>query len=168
MSVPKQMAKRRRLELRRRRKQVARQRHQAQHPALPGEVGIAHSVGGIRMSDVLEDFVEPFIHYLPDEPDLNAYRGLLSLGMAAWNAALTPDLLKRQRLIDDVIRSGLCSATQDQAIFRQLVDELIVRKERHFAGYNRPILDFVLEDRGDSWHLTVASVVAMPAQGNAA
>lgn len=42
---------------------------------------------------------------------------------------------------------------------REIVDQLIVRKQRFFAGYRRPIPNSSLEDRGDHYYLAVASAL---------
>jgi len=40
---------------------------------------------------------------------------------------------------------------------RQLIKELMVRKERFFSQYRRMIIDFEVADTGGEWHLSVMS-----------
>jgi hypothetical protein len=42
-----------------------------------------------KMSEVLEQFVEPYWEELPDTAD--DFRKILTIGVAAWNAALLPE-----------------------------------------------------------------------------
>jgi len=177
MSVPKNLAKRQKLARKRQRKQQSRLKHRKQS-ALPTESfqaepleekfpqslaekfpgGIVHvgAVGNIKTSDVLDDFVKPFADLIEDA---DAYRRLLTLGMLAWNAALEPEW-RQQQMVDDVIGKGLAAETQwVQMNCRQIVNQLVERKRKYFAQYKRPILNFMLQDTGDGYHLTVISAV---------
>ena len=88
-----------------------------------------------------------------------AQRRLLSMGVWAWNAALTSSA-KQQKMIDDFVREIMRSEDEQlQAMFKDLLSELVDRKKRYFAQYTRPILDFILTDLGDGLHLTVISAL---------
>ena len=156
MSVPKQIAKRQKLARKRQRKQEARSRRQRSRGYGSGEYLDFDAPGGVRMSEVLGQFVGP----LADEVrDIDAYRRLLTLGVLAWNVALTPEP-RRQEMIDDMLGKGLTAESREaRATCEEIVDWLIVRKQRYFAAYTRPILKFTVEDRGDHYYLMVMSAV---------
>jgi hypothetical protein len=86
-------------------------------------------------------------------------RKLLNLGTLAWNAALLPEDQRRAR-IDGTLAAGLSRASEaDRAHARELVEALVRRKEELFAANRRAIVSFELADRGDDYHLTVASTL---------
>jgi hypothetical protein len=173
MSVPKNRVKQQKLARKRQRKQKARLKHHHKRPEIYGELmpidlplGVKFhngAVGGIKMSEVLEEFVEPFAHLIEDDERLRnkeAYRNLFMLGTLAWNAALRP-MEEREEMIADALSNSLAAESQwMQMQCRQIVDELVARKFKHFAEYKRPILEFVLEDRGNTYHLSVISAIA--------
>jgi hypothetical protein len=158
MSAPKSRARKQKLARKRRRKQEARQRRKkrgcgSREDYFP--VGTLVS-GGLKMSDVLQDFMKPFLDEAEGE---DALRRLFTIGMVAWNAALSPEP-QRQELLDDVLSEGSAGLSPEmQAVGRQFINQLIERKERYFDQYRRPILDFVLTDIGDGYHLSVVSAV---------
>ena len=72
-------------------------------PAVPpGSKVVYEPAGGEKMSEVLEDFVEPY-QELADTDD--SFRKLLTLGMLAWNAALLPQD-QRWAMIDEMLAAG--------------------------------------------------------------
>jgi hypothetical protein len=128
-----------------------------QGPAIPpGSRVVYEPAGREKMSEVLEDFIEPY-RELADTED--AFRKLLHLGMLAWNAALLPEG-QRRAMIDEMLAAGLARASEaDRARARELVEALVRRKEEHFATNRRAIVSFELTDRGDDYHLSVASTL---------
>jgi hypothetical protein len=163
MSAPKDKVKQQKIARKRKRKEAARLKRYRKRTEEPpcGTFSVRPSYrfdapGGVKMSKVLEEFVEPFA----DEVEgLEAYRRLLYLGQLAWNAALR-DGPERGEMVNDVLSAGLPGADPRTLAFgRSIVESLIARKERHFADLRRPILAFDLQDTGDGWHLNVASAV---------
>ena len=112
----------------------------------PGSRVVYEAAGREKMSEVLEDFVEPY-RELADTQD--ALRKLLNLGMLAWNAALLPED-QRQAIIDEILAAGLSRASEaERAQARELVEALVRRKEELFAANRRAIVSFELTHRGD-------------------
>ena len=107
---------------------------------------------GVKMSDMLEAFVEP---YRNDIDSKESYAGLLRIGMVAWNAALIPPAEREAGL------GALLATLPDtfRAEATAMITELVARKDREFSQCRRAIVDFVLEDNGEEWHLSVASTV---------
>jgi hypothetical protein len=122
----------------------------------PGSRVVYEPTGREKMSDILEDFVEPYEESAPDE---DSYRKLLNLGVLAWNAALLPED-QRRTAIDETLREGLPgSSKEDRALAKALIEMLVRRKQERFAANQRVIISFELTDTGDGYHLTVASTL---------
>jgi hypothetical protein len=160
MSKPKSLAKSQKLARKRKRKQEARRRRKRKQHGFPME---RHDFGwdapgGVKMSEVLEEFVEPFEQHI-DLGNERAYRRLLTMGTLAWNAALAPEA-DGQEMVDDALRKSIPQDDPEAlAMGRQIVDLLIERKKKYFAHFRRPIIDFVLTDVGGQYHLTVMSAM---------
>jgi len=105
---------------------------------------------GIKMSDVLEDFVEPYRQFAETK---EAYWKLLSIAIIAWNATLIPEKDRLSRL-DELLVALPEDAREDG---RQIIEELMVRKEKLFSQYRRMIIDFELANTAGQWHLSVMS-----------
>jgi hypothetical protein len=126
-------------------------------PAVPpGSKVVYEPAGREKMSEVLDDFIEPYSD-LADTED--AYRKLLSLGVLAWNAALLPED-QRQAMIDKTLEAGLTRASgANRAQAREFIEMLVRRKQEHFAGNQRAIISFTLSNTADGYHLSVASTL---------
>lgn len=164
MSAPKQIAKRRKLEKKRLRKRETRLKRQRKRqaswyrPDCFGPVAMLNApVGGVKMSEVLGDFVAPMADFGHDRA---AYERLLSLGQVAWNVALEPEH-RREAMIDDMIEAVLpWGSLWERQTCRELVHRLVARKLESFAKYHRPILAFQLDELEDGgYYLSVASAV---------
>ncbi len=107
-----------------------------------------------KMSDVLGKFVEPYVEYTDLE---DSYRKLITLAILAWNASLLPEK-DGQFLIDGVFEKGLPKReTEIKTGLREIVDQLVARKQAYFSRYRRQIIDFDVVDLGDQYYLSVAS-----------
>ena len=112
--------------------------------------------GEAKMSEVLEDFVEPYSELAPSE---KATRRLLTLAVLAWNASLRPES-EQQEMIDQILTDDLIEGDQKlKAEMKEIINELITRKKRYFSDYKRMIIDFELKDIGSGYHLSVASTL---------
>ena len=113
--------------------------------------------GEVKMSDVLEEFIEP---YLPEADELEKRQMLFEMAIIAWNLAIMPEH-KRQSALDelfkDLMKGKPATAKRD---LNSLMDEMVARKLELFPNNRRYILDFQLEDIGDQFHLSVASTLA--------
>jgi hypothetical protein len=126
-------------------------------PAIPPDAKIVYNPAGReKMSAVLEEFVEP---YRDSASTYDEFRKLLMLGSLAWNAALLPED-KRRAMIEETLEAGFSRAgAADRAAVREIVERLVRRKLEHFAANKRAIVSFELTDRGDDFHLSVASTL---------
>ena len=121
--------------------------------------------GEVKMSEVLEAFVEPYLDFTHTRSQREK---LFTLAVIAWNLAMMPEQ-ERQPMIDELINVGLKGndplAQQDT---RKIIDELIARKQKYFAKNQRYILNFQLQETGDQCHLSVASTFSNPLVADAA
>jgi hypothetical protein len=111
--------------------------------------------GEIKMSDVLEAFAEPYLEFATNH---NQREKLFSVAIIAWNAAIMPEQ-DRQLIIEKTLEQGLKGDAQSQQDARDIIDEMISRKQQLFADNQRYILDFQLQDSGKQFHLSVASTL---------
>jgi hypothetical protein len=110
--------------------------------------------GVAKMSEVLEDFMDPYL-----EPGLTRAQleNAFGIGIVAWNIAIIPPE-RRQPMIDDVVQKHTKNFTpQDRQEFQELLNELVDRKLALFNNNLRLIADFRLEGPGPSYQLLVAS-----------
>jgi len=127
---------------------VLRQRVKENFPHQKVIIGPASD--GIKMSEVLEEFVEPYRKFAETE---EAYQKLLTTAIVAWNVTLFPEKDRLSRLDELVII--LPEDVREDG--RQLIEELMVRKERFFSQYRRLIIDFEVADTGGECHVSVMS-----------
>lgn len=113
--------------------------------------------GEVKMSEVLEDFVEP---YRESRETKESMQRLLTLGTIAWNLALSPES-ERQKMIDRVFNDDLLGGDKKlKAEIQELIEELIARKNRYFSENRRMIVDFELKELGSNYHISVASTLS--------
>ena len=106
------------------------------------------------MSEVLADFVEPYMDSVDTE---EAYRRLLTLALMAWNASFLPEE-EQQDMIDRVLEAGIPAGNDElKAGLKGIVNMLLARKKAQFSQYTRNIIDFEVTDRGDSYQVAVVS-----------
>lgn len=128
---------------------ILRQRVKENFPHQKVIIGPASD--GIKMSEVLEEFVEPYRKFAETE---EAYRKLLTTAIIAWNVTLFPEKERLSRL-DELVVTLPEDVREDG---RQIIEELMVRKERFFSQHRRIIIDFEVADTRGEWHLSVMSV----------
>ena len=117
---------------------------------------VAVPSGQVKMSQVLQDFVEPHMDLADTE---EAYGKLLALAVVAWNASLLPEE-EQQEMIDRVLEAGISAGDDElRAGLKGIVNMLIARKRAYFSEYTRDIIDFEVTDTGEGYHLTVASTL---------
>jgi len=105
------------------------------------------------MSEVLLDFIEPYTRRAHSEDE---FRNVMRLGLVAWNTALLPkerQVETIERFIDEAVHDGADN-------FRQVVYEIIERKQRWFAQIKRLILKYHLTVTENGPHLSVISTLA--------
>jgi len=118
---------------------------------LPGEqFVVAKPADGVKMSELLEDFVAP---YCNGDDSKVYYEQLLGLGTIVWNAALMPPE-DRENAMRELLATF---PPEHRAEGWALVKDMQARREREFANYRRFIINYALVADGPRRHLTVAS-----------
>ena len=140
------------------RKKKAKQARQSNRQSLvttelPENVVLVESLPGQSMSEVLLDFIDPYLDEGQYDPD-NLHK-TLAIAMIAWNAAIAP-VTEREKLME------ACIATMPEPIRadgRSWLDELIRRKHQHFADNQRLILNYTVTMRPDGPFVQVVSTL---------
>lgn len=108
-----------------------------------------------KMSEVLEEFVEPFRY--PEHEGEDEFRALLVFGTIAWNVALLSEDERKEKLDEAYQEFGAELSQQSAALSREFLDVLVDWKLQNFAENRRLILSVELRDEGDSLRLKVLS-----------
>ena len=114
------------------------------------KVTVDETYDGVKMSEVLKEFVAPFRNLAETE---EAFLKLMATAVTAWNIALFP---AKER--DAHMHEVLEAFPQDiRADARMIIGELMEWKEEHFSQYKRMIIDYEVTDTGKDYHLIVVS-----------
>lgn len=130
------------------------QRKLKQSPFAHQEI-VIEPANAAKMSDMLEDFVEP---YRDTADTKDAYQKLLTLGMMAWNAALLP-AKEQQNMLQQLLDRLPHTSAEDKKVLTAFLCELIERKLKYFSQNRRAILSIDLQDTSDGYYLSVASTL---------
>jgi hypothetical protein len=117
--------------------------------------------GMAKMSAVLEDFMAPYENETATKQELE---NLFSFGIVAWNLAITAPA-ERAAMIDKFFTEVL---TQNDPVLvaegKELIQELIDRKEKYFGDNQRIIANFKLQYfTPGKYSISVASMMPKPA-----
>jgi hypothetical protein len=118
-------------------------------PILVGPPG-----GEKKMSEVLLEFLEPYMEHAQSEESL---RGLVGIGTLAWNAALFP-LNQREEIIQKMVDE---LQPEINTGCRTIVEDMIRRKDAYFADNKRLIVSYDLSMTEAGPHLAVASTPSL-------
>jgi hypothetical protein len=113
---------------------------------------IRNPAGQVKMSDVLHEFIDPWIDMARTEDEM---RKLLSTALVAWNTALLP-AAERPALLSEFTATLPPELAAD---FDAVIREMIERKDRHFSQIRRKFLAYELVPDGDDYHISVMSTL---------
>ena len=117
---------------------------------------VVNPKGVAKMSEILEEFIEPYKDTTQDFSDLET---LLNIAVLAWNITLVPRE-NRQDAMGSILLEMTAGANQAvKSELQSMLNELIARKDRHFSNCQRFITSFDLQDLGDDYYLSVASTL---------
>ena len=91
----------------RRQKRFAGLKRKLEQGPLRGEKILIEPSGEEKMSEVLTDFVEPYLEFADTD---EAHRKLLTLAVMAWNASFLPEK-EQQDMINRVLDAGIPTGT---------------------------------------------------------
>jgi hypothetical protein len=123
-----------------------------QHPLPGGGMMVISPPGEANMSEVLLEFLEPYSEHWSTE---EGFRKVLTVGLVAWNAALLSGS-KREQFLQDMVQAVPAEVRGDM---RSIVEEMIRRKETHFADNKRTIIDYQLTMTPSGPHVAVISTL---------
>ncbi len=132
-------------------------REKVSPPAIPPGTSVIYpKPGQQKMSEVLEDFIEPYRYQATDE---RSFRLLLNMGLLAWNVSQMPEE-EREPTIDRLLSESTFGVDHEGWLAAKvLVEALVRRKLEFFADNHRLIYSFQLTNRGEDYHLSVASTL---------
>lgn len=120
---------------------------------------VTNPKGEVKMSEVLQEFVEPYLDLAPTPIQRQQ---LFDLAVIAWNLALTPEN-NQQSVLDYLLQD--ISKDDDPFFYKEMrsfINDLMNRKQELFDEHKRYIVDFQLQDVGKKFHLSVASTLLEP------
>ena len=106
--------------------------------------------GEQKMSDIIMDFVDP---YLDGDEGSEYLDKAIGIATIAWNAALVPEG-ERRLMLDSALRE-LPSA--DAVPLAIVLDRMIQRKQERFQANKRTIIRHHIAETEDGLHLSVVS-----------
>lgn len=111
-------------------------------------VRITDTTEAYNLTNVLQEFVEPFI---PEDATDDDLQTTYLLAMISWNMALAP-AHERIRMLMPLLQP---LSDGQRLPFRESIAEMIQYKESDFAEYRQSIADIKLVVEEDCYHLTV-------------
>jgi len=114
---------------------------------------------GRKLSAVILDYARPLI----DNVDDDQFRIAIGIAIMCWNVALSPEEEQKEKLrllCKEMAKmaKGAPGGFADEA--KMWTQWLVERKKTLFADDRRMVLNYNVENRGDSHHLQVASTLA--------
>jgi hypothetical protein len=109
--------------------------------------------GEISISDAISKMIAP---YRDTAQDYESFHKLVTVACTAWNASILP-VAQRAGMLDDMRK--LMPDRQSRQDFTAIVKELMKRKSRLYPRVNRTIVQFKVTDRGNDFHIAIASTM---------
>ena len=107
-----------------------------------------------KMSDVLNEFIEP---YLETVNNISDYKSLVMMSVIAWDVSLLP-IDKQEEGLESMTSELFADAPAEiENDMRSIINKLIARKNKYFSSIKRFIVDYTVRDTGRDYHLSVVS-----------
>lgn len=154
------MGEHRRLKLKRREHRKKRQedKRRAAAALLPALSKPGNSPSTAPMSDVLEQVARPLLDTLPEGSGINAVRSVMLLAAAGWNAAVSSSPEEVDMELHELSHKFAETSQELSNLALPLLQMLAERKRQFFPHDDRFVLDVAVEDRGDHFYITAASM----------
>lgn len=114
--------------------------------------------GAEKMSEVLGDFVSPFLPFVDTDDDR---RMLIKTAILAWNLSLLAPIKRSLMLEASIVNICPSGNLLDRENLRKDLNQMITHKLQFFANNQRKILDVQISDHGEQFHLSVASTLTV-------
>lgn len=111
--------------------------------------------GQVKMSEVITDFIQPFLEFAADE---EAREFIVMSAIMAWNTNLLPP--NEQKKFIKKFRKEL--GFIDAKLFKSILSAMADYKKENYPELKRYILDYQLLHTKDSMHLNVVSSMQPP------
>lgn len=109
--------------------------------------------GELSISDAISNIIAP---YRDTAPDYQAFKKLVMVACAAWNASILP-AQKREEMLADMRKA--MPDQQSREDFTEIIKDLMKRKKKLYPHVDRMIVEFKVTDRGDDFHIAIASTL---------
>jgi len=117
------------------------------------DLKIVRGTSHASMSEALLEFAEPFMDAINTD-DMEAYEKAVMTAIVLWNCAVMQGEKGKEKEIKKLLKP-LMRDDEGKSIVRYMLD----RKQEMFPNNNRYIVDYELTDKGDGYHLSVASTI---------
>lgn len=115
-------------------------------------IEIQSNKGKIKFSELLQEFVQPFIS---DYDDISVVRDKFTIGVHAWNTANAKIKMKE---IYQFAKADIIKIVPGIPNVEQIFDKMIERKQKKYPEYNTFFADFEIKKiHGDDYDLSVAT-----------
>ncbi|HYH95358.1 hypothetical protein [Hyalangium sp.] len=118
----------------------------------------APPLDGSKMSDALEQVARPLLDDMPEGLGLNGTRSALLLAAASWNAAVTHSPEETESALQELARMFAKDSAQLGELTLPFLRLMAERKRQLFPHDDRLVMDVNVEDRGNHFYITAASV----------
>jgi hypothetical protein len=112
--------------------------------------------GEISMSDAIAQLIAP---YKDATSDYHSFSNLVALGCIAWNTSNLPENQRDAALEKMFGVIQIQGNSQDRLEMLGLIRALMERKRRWFPDVSRMIMEYKVTDRGNDFHIAVASTM---------
>ena len=113
--------------------------------------------GEIKMSEVILDFVEPFLN---EAPDHQAKQSIISVAIIAWNISLLPFFGRMAAF--KKIKMDMNMDRQGVRVIKMFTGMMRRYRKRNHPGLKRYILDYELTETRDDLNLNIVSTMNPP------
>ena len=123
---------------------------------LPGADIIIDPPHKEKMSEVIKDFVAPFLDACVDNTQI---RTVISIGFVVWNASLLPG--KKQQAMLKKIKYLLPIRDEEKKhlFYKDIIKTLLKRKKKYFSSNKRMILDYQFSEHNGELSFDVVSTL---------
>jgi len=124
---------------------------------LPGTDIIIDPPNKEKMSEVIKEFVAPFIDACIDNAQIKT---LVSLGFVVWNASLFPE--KKQKEMLNKIKDSIPILDEEEKnlFYKDIIEPLFKRKKDYFSSNTRMIVDYQFSEHNGVLNFDVVSTLS--------
>jgi hypothetical protein len=99
--------------------------------------------GYVAYSAILMKFIQPILNGEEDEEE---YLTKARMGMIAWNFHVSD---QNKLPYDDIVKAILNKMTKENSEGKRILNQLVLRKEMYFSGYNQLLIRVEIRRKPD-------------------